>query len=160
MVLGQEPEKIEYPTVHSIELVGDSGYYSRMAGWYDADKTQKAFEMNFMGSRQSGVTRIYREDGTLEKRAIFGNGVLHGEITHYDRQGKITLKGKYKEGIKHGFWSYKLEDCYGKYKKGLKVKKWKCGCASGECKVTKYRKGQPLTPKVKKNPPTKQAGKS
>ena len=138
----QQPDTLDYPDVASVELYGDSGYYYKMVGWYDKAKTQKAFVLNFMNGKQNGVTKIYYPEGNTSMLAIFGNGVLNGEVTHYNHQGNIVLKGRYRDGVKHGYWALISEDCYGRYKKGEKHGKWKCGCNGDNCIVTKYRRGK------------------
>lgn len=137
----QQKDTLDYPDVVSVELHGDSGYYYKMIGWYDKARTQKAFVLNFMNGKQNGVSKIYYPEGNTATLAIFGNGVLNGEVTHYNHQGKIILKGKYKEGVKHGYWALIAEDCYGRYKKGKQHGRWKCGCHGKTCTVIKYRNG-------------------
>lgn len=147
--VAQDKDTLDYPDVASVELFGDSGFYYRMIGWYDKAKTQKAFVLNFMNGKQNGITKIYYPEGNTSTLAIFGNGVLDGEVTHYDHNGKIILKGKYREGVKHGYWALIAEDCYGRYKHGKKHGRWKCGCHGKNCQIIRYKHGKEISRREK-----------
>jgi len=72
---------------------------------------------------------------------VYSNGKLNGESIYYNDQGKIMIKGFYKDNIKDDFWIYKNYNFYGKYKNGLKSGAWKFRLPTGKTGQIKFKKG-------------------
>lgn len=100
--------------------------FGRMVAYYDKEFSKKAAEYNFLNSKIYGIYRSYYENGTIMEYGVMSNGKFNGDWTLYDEFGNITIKGKYKMGVKHGYWALRYENCFGRYKNGQKNGTWKC----------------------------------
>ena len=123
-------EKIQIDTANQIikviyKPIDKSTYFYKKVAVYADDTSQVAVEKTYTKLGQNGLYKVYYPNGRLKIKTVFGNNKINGEWTYYDTKGIIITKGIYKEGVKHGYWAYKSLRIYGRYKKGLKNRKWK-----------------------------------
>ena len=52
----------------------------------------------------------YYQSGRLLREENFSEGIVNGILTEYNQLGNIITKGEYFEGLKNGFWIYKIGD--------------------------------------------------
>ncbi len=100
--------------------------FGKKFAYYDRDFTKKAAEFNFFNGRVYGLYKAYYENGTLMEYGVMSNGKFNGEWTLQNEFGVISIKGKYKYGVKHGYWALRYKNCFGKYKEGKINGTWKC----------------------------------
>lgn len=112
------PYAVVYPTYTS---EGDF----RLVGRYALDTSRVAVELDHKRGRPCGVYRAYYPDGRPLILAVYGYNGLHGDWTEYDEQGRITVKGQYREGEREGTWAFRAEGIVGHYREGLRHGKWK-----------------------------------
>jgi hypothetical protein len=104
--------------------ITSSSYYTKKIAVFADDTSQVAIEKTFNKYGQNGVYKVYYPSGRLKVLTVFANNKINGEWTWYDKEGIILVKGVYKEGVKNGYWAYKSIKFYGRYKKGLKHRRW------------------------------------
>ncbi len=104
--------------------VAFSSYYTKKIAVFANDTSQIAIEKTFNNFGQNGVYKVYYPSGRLKVLTVFANNKINGEWTWYDEKGIILVKGEYVNGVKEGYWAYKQLKIYGRYKKGLKHKRW------------------------------------
>ncbi len=119
-----------------------SSYYFKKVAVFADDTSQIAIEKSFTSYGQNGLYKVYYPSGRLKVKTVFANNKINGEWTYYDPKGIIITKGIYKNGVKHGFWAYKSFKIYGRYKKGLKNKKWKKYDANEKTHTSRYKNGK------------------
>lgn len=105
-------------------IVKEAYYFKKVAVFAD-DTSQIAIEKSYNKFGQNGLYKVYYPSGRLKIKTVFANNKINGEWTYYGLNGIIITKGIYKENVKNGYWAYKSLKIYGRYKKGLKNKKWK-----------------------------------
>ena len=106
---------------------------------------QRAYVANYRNGKLNGMVIAYYPDGTYRYTQVWGNGVIHGDVAYYNPEGTIMEKGKYRLGLRHGYWAQKWEGCMGRYKKDQRHGKWKCFSADGFLdKIQTYHKGELL----------------
>lgn len=114
------------------------GVFSKKIAVFANDTSKIAVEKNFTNNYQNGIYKAYYPSGNLMVFAIYANAKLNGDYTYYDEIGKILIKGKFRAGIKHGYWAYRYLNCYGRYFNGKKTGRWKCQSEEGEKFITKH----------------------
>lgn len=139
-------EKIQLDTItESIEIIykpsNNATYYFKKIAVFADDTSQIAIEKSYTSYGQNGIYKVYYPSGRLKVKTVFANNKINGEWTWYDQNGIILVKGKYRNGIKHGYWAYKSLKIYGRYKKGYKHKKWKRFDENENKYFSHYRKG-------------------
>ena len=92
---------------------------------FASDTGQIAFSGFYVNGKPNGRFLYYRPNGEYRQTMIYGYGKLHGDYTVYGEKGKILVKGKYKEGQKHGFWIDKKLNLMGRYRLGKRHRGWK-----------------------------------
>ena len=127
---------ITYKVIYKKTLTKD--VFSKQIAVFASDTSKIALEKNYTNNYQNGIYKTYYPSGKLMVLAIFANAKMNGDYTYYDELGKILIKGKYKAGIKHGYWAYKYLNCYGKFFNGQKTGRWKCQNNDGKKFITKY----------------------
>ncbi|MBL4594518.1 MAG: hypothetical protein JKX68_11990 [Flavobacteriales bacterium] len=100
-------------------------YYIKKVAVFADDTSQIAIEKSYTSYGQNGLYKVFYPTGRLKIKTVFANNKINGEWTFYNLNGLIITKGIYKAGVKQGYWAYKSLKIYGRYKKGLKNKKWK-----------------------------------
>lgn len=77
--------------------------------------------------RQDGVWQWYYANGQLMRECEYDAGVLDGEYTEYDENGKEVTKGKFVEGTEEGHWRYVRNQAIeeGDFSDGLRTGMWK-----------------------------------
>jgi len=85
---------------------------------YFSDGTPKSTSVYNKAGKRDGVSTFYTTDGTVLKTEIYKNGYLlkkgiidingfyQGKWEEYYLDGKVKLKGSYKNGKKYGKWEY------------------------------------------------------
>jgi antitoxin component YwqK of YwqJK toxin-antitoxin module len=134
--------------------VNDTTYISEPVKFISADSVNgkaqavyvrnnaPAFEVNYYYGKRSGFVRIlHPETGKLMHSVVYANGKLNGESIFYNDQGKIVIKGFYKDNKKDDFWIYKHYNFYGQYKNGLKNGVWKFMLPTGKTGKIRFKKG-------------------
>ncbi len=117
----------------------------KRVGRYAFDTTRVAVQLDYKRGKPSGVYRAYFPDGKPLIFAVYGWGSLHGDWTEYDEFGRVTIKGKYRDGERDGTWAFRKEGILGHYKKGRKSGKWKYFGPDGRVvRVERYRDGKLL----------------
>ena len=119
----------------------NTSYYFKKIAVFADDTSQIAIEKSYTNYGQNGAYKVYYPNGRLKIKTVFANGKIHGEWTYYGLDGIIITKGVYREGVKFGYWAYKSLKIYGRYKKGLKHKRWKRIDASENKYISHYKKG-------------------
>lgn len=113
----------------------------KRTGRYAMDTSKVAVIMDYKRGKPSGMFRAYYPNGTPLITAVYGYGSLHGDWTEYDEFGRITVKGQYERGVRHGTWAFRKEGIVGNYRNGLKDGKWKYYDRDGRItRIEKYHK--------------------
>lgn len=123
------------------KLENSSSYYFNKIAVFAANTSQIAIEKSYTNYGQNGLYKVYHPTGRLKIKTVFANNKIHGEWTYYGLDGIIITKGVFREGIKHGYWAYKSLKIYGRYKKGLKHKRWKRIDENEDIHISHYKKG-------------------
>ena len=94
-------------------------------GRYAMDTSRVAVRLGYKRGKPCGVYRAYYPDGAPLIFAVYGWGTLSGDWTEYAADGRITVKGRYTDGLRDGPWAFRDQGILGHYKKGKKHGKWK-----------------------------------
>jgi antitoxin component YwqK of YwqJK toxin-antitoxin module len=91
--------------------------------------------------RAQGVWRWFYESGKLMREENYVNGGREGEMTDYDEEGNIVLKGNFVDNKKEGRWVYETKDYkeFGNYVNDEPDSIWKSFYMPGK---TKYFEGR------------------
>jgi antitoxin component YwqK of YwqJK toxin-antitoxin module len=103
---------------------------------------QTAQYMGYRGPVPSGVYRAYYPNGKPLIFAVYGYGSLHGDWAEYDEQGRVAVKGQYRDGERHGTWAFRTDGIVGHYRKGQRHGKWKYYQNGRLQRRERYRKGE------------------
>ena len=93
---------------------------------FSSDTSQKALQRYWKNGTAQGRYLSWYPNGNYRMTCVYGYGPRHGDFSLYSMDGKMTIKGKYKNGIAHGYWNFIAEGCRGKIKNGKRHGKWKC----------------------------------
>ncbi|KIX22529.1 hypothetical protein SY27_01435 [Flavobacterium sp. 316] len=63
-----------------------------------------AEESNYLDGKLEGTYKKYAENETILEEINYKKGQLNGVAIYYDGEGKISLKGQYKNDKKWGYW--------------------------------------------------------
>ena len=130
-----ETVKVIYkPTVFST-------HYSKKIAVFASDTSQIAVEKSYANLGKSGLYKAYYPNGKLKIKTVYAKDKLNGEWTYYDSNGKIKTKGEYQAGIKDGFWAYRALKIYGRYKGGLRHRRWYRVNVNNKKEKSTYKKG-------------------
>jgi antitoxin component YwqK of YwqJK toxin-antitoxin module len=125
----QEVLKVKFPNGNSIDYAVVFKELDSLNGKvhavFAADTSVTAYMGSFVNGKQNGVFLYYYPSGSYHQTCIYGYGNLHGDYTVYNEEGKIVLKGQYKNGLKHGYWRDLDKNLIGRYYKGKRHLKWK-----------------------------------
>jgi len=107
--------KVEYLNVYK----GTTGNcYSKQ---YD-EKSNMMAEGWYVQQKKDSTWTLYGLEQQLLCREDYKNGVLHGSLIIYYKNGRLAERTEYVEGVKHGAWVQKYEDgkqkAKGNYKEG------------------------------------------
>ena len=116
-------------------------YYFKEVAVFADDTSQVAVEKSYTSYGQNGLYKAYYKTGRLKIKTVFANDKINGEWTYYDLNGIIITKGIYKAGVKHGYWAYKSLNIFGRYRRGVKNRKWKRFDANGKKHLSHYKNG-------------------
>jgi antitoxin component YwqK of YwqJK toxin-antitoxin module len=97
----------------------------KLIGRYAFDTTLVAVELGMKRGKPSGVFRAFHPNGRPLIFAVYGYGSLHGDWTEYDEQGRVIIKGQYRNGLREGTWAFRKEGILAKYHKGERHGRWK-----------------------------------
>ncbi len=85
---------------------------NRVGEWeffYASGKLEQKGKYSKTG-KPTGVWKWFYESGNLWRQENYVNGKREGELTDYDEQGKIILKGMYFDNNQEGNWIYETPD--------------------------------------------------
>jgi hypothetical protein len=116
-------------------------HYTKKTAVFADDTTQVAIEKSTNKTGNSGLYKVFYPDGNIRIRTVYASNKLNGEWTYYDPKGVIKIKGNYETGIKDGYWAYKSLKIYGRYKDGLKNRKWYSVNSNNKKEKSTYKKG-------------------
>ena len=128
---------VTYPPLKTTESFTHEGRYAM-------DTSRIAVRLGYKRGKPCGVYRAWYPDGTPMIFAVYGWGYLEGDWTEYAQNGRITVKGKYKQGKRDGTWAFRDQGIIGHYKDGLKHGKWKYFENGRLVRFERYRAGEPL----------------
>lgn len=128
---------VTYPPLRTTESFTHEGRYAM-------DTTRVAVRLGFKRGKPCGVYRAWYPDGAPMIFAVYGWGYLEGDWTEYGQDGRITVKGKYKQGKRDGTWAFRDQGIIGHYKDGLKDGKWKYFENGRLVRFERYRAGEPV----------------
>lgn len=89
------------------------------------DTSVVAFKEGYYNGKPNGVFLYYYPNGNYRQTMVYGYGELHGDYTVYNDFGEVIKKGKYKDGLKQGYWRDLTLNLTGRYHKGERHLKWK-----------------------------------
>ena len=148
--LGAQPDTLYVPsgdTTYAFPLVHgplkDAEAFVRTSH-YAFDTTRVATTLSFRRGKPSGVYRAFYPDGRPLIFAVYGWGSLHGDWTEYDEQGRVSLKGQYRMGVREGTWAFRNQGIVGEYKDGVPHGKWRYYEGGRLARVEKWHKGKLL----------------
>lgn len=58
----------------------------------------------------TGNVLEYYDEGTIKSKEFYWKGIRHGMSYHYFPSQQLSMKGKYKDGLKDGEWRYQHEN--------------------------------------------------
>lgn len=128
---------VTYPPLKTAESFTHEGRYAM-------DTSRIAVRLGFKRGKPCGVYRAWYPDGAPMIFAVYGWGYLNGDWTEYGQDGRITVKGKYKEGKRDGIWAFREQGIVGHYKDGKKHGKWKYYENGRLVRFERYRNGEPI----------------
>ncbi|MBT8260456.1 MAG: toxin-antitoxin system YwqK family antitoxin [Flavobacteriaceae bacterium] len=92
-------------TLMTIENFNNQGIlHGKKQVFYKNGQIAEDFTYNL--GRLDGEALYYADNGTLIKKYLYINDILHGFAQHFDAQGNKLVEGDYKKGKKHGVWKY------------------------------------------------------
>lgn len=102
----------------------DSLSRNKLKAYYASDTNVLAYEKNYYYGNQNGIYKEFYPSGSTYLLCIYQQGKIHGDWAQYDEFGKVHLKAKYRNGVKHGFFIDKKKHFQGRYRNGKKHGKW------------------------------------
>ncbi len=97
-----------------------------IAGELLNDKFTKMYHSNqlaeqgyFKNGLKKGLWRTWHKNGIIETTQKWNNGFRTGEFFHFNEDGLMIAKGKYKKGNKHGIWIDFVKKDTIEYKNGV-----------------------------------------
>ena len=127
---------------HDIEYRQQDTITGKVIAVYSADTSQVAFIQNYRNGRRFGLYTSFSIKGLPYERGVYAYDKQDGEWTFYDSAGNVSQKGKYKVGVKHGYWFDRTTQAGGRYVKGKKHGKWKIKNENGSNCVAWYNHGE------------------
>lgn len=141
-----QPDTLWIPTSGTVvphavvyEPVRMDAQYKRI-GKFAADTNTVAVSLDYKRGHPSGVYRAYYPDGRPLIFAVYGWDTPHGDWAEFDEVGAISLKGKYRQGLREGVWAFRKEGIVGHYREGRKHGKWKYYEAGRLLRTETFRK--------------------
>lgn len=114
----------------------------RRTGHYAFDTARTAVTIDYKRGKPSGIYRAFYPNGKQLLFAVYGWGSLHGDWTEYAPDGRITVKGQYRQGKREGTWAFRDQGIVGHYKDGQQHGRWKYYEDGKLTKREKWRKGE------------------
>ena len=96
--------------------------------YYDDNTNTLRAEVNFEEDKCTGTYKEYYDSGARKANILYAGGIKDGDVEFYYRTGNIKIKGKYKDGLKNKKWTF-----YDDNGEEIYIEKWK----NGEKKKTK-----------------------
>ncbi len=126
---------VVYPTRPNLEQF-------TLVGRYAMDTSRVAVRLDHKRGKPCGVYRAFYPDGAPMIFAVYGWGYLEGDWTEYAQNGRITIKGRYRNGKRDGTWAFRDQGIIGRYKDGRKHGKWKFYENDRLVRIERYRDGE------------------
>jgi hypothetical protein len=127
---------------HNIEYRQHDTTSGKVIAVYSADTAQVAFVQNYRNGRKFGLYTSFSIKGFAYERGVYAYDERDGEWTFRDSAGAVTIKGKYKAGVKHGYWFDRSTKIGGRYVGGKKHGKWKITYDNGAGCTAWYDHGE------------------
>ena len=118
--------------VYAVEFKDRDSLNGVVKAVFSQDTSVVAYKGSFINGKPNGPFLFYYPSGTYRQTLIYGYGELHGDYTVYNDNGSVIKKGKFKNGVKHGYWIDVENKLIGRYYKGKRHLSWKIKNASGK----------------------------
>lgn len=112
-----------------------------LVGHYAFDTALVAVRLGYKAGKPCGVYRAYYPDGSPLIFAVYGFNKLHGDWSEYDEQGRIAVKGQYRDGLRDGTWAFRNEGIVGHYNEGERHGKWRYYVNGRVVRIDQYHRG-------------------
>ncbi|MGY6561227.1 MAG: toxin-antitoxin system YwqK family antitoxin [Luteibaculaceae bacterium] len=110
--------------------------------WYFAnDTTSTAAKFRMMNNNLIGKLETFYPNGQVHQMQIYSYGEANGDYLQYLPNGKLSVKGKYKNNAKHGAWLYQTAGVKARYRNGEKHGLWKYYYGDTLILSRRYKKG-------------------
>lgn len=126
---------------HDVIVTQNDTVNGKKIAVYASDTAVIAHQKSYYEGYQTGSYKIYFPTGKLMENTIYMKNKKNGEYTLYEIDGSILVKGNYTNDQKDGFWAYRKQKLFGKFKNGVKQGKWKWYREDGSYIVYKFNKG-------------------
>ncbi len=89
--------------------IGGNVLHNTFIKYYRSNQLAEKGDFNY--GLKTDVWKSWHENGQLKLQEYWNNGYKDGDVTKYDVDGNLILKGKYKNNLKVGQWiNYKTKD--------------------------------------------------
>ena len=78
--------------------------------YYEGKGKKKYIEGNFNQNQRNGLWQAYFENGKVQSKWYYVNGVPHGERVVYRENGNKYFEGQYEQGVCIGVWNFYAAD--------------------------------------------------
>ncbi len=94
---------------YSQSNIGGNVLHNAYLKYYRSNQLAEKGEFNY--GLKTGVWKSWYENGNLKERILWDNGILNGQYTLFNSNGKLILQGRYSKNSKVGKWiDYKTKD--------------------------------------------------
>lgn len=138
---------------HEVIIVKNDTVNGKKIAVYASDTTVTAYEKGYYEGYQTGVYKVYFPTGKLMESYVYQKGKKNGDYSLYSIDGTLLVKGEFTNDLRDGYWAYRQEKLYGRFKDGKKNGKWKWYQTDSLYYVYKFDKDVLLSVTPMKNSP-------
>jgi antitoxin component YwqK of YwqJK toxin-antitoxin module len=91
-------------------IYDDKGKSTEEERWEYWGNDQLKAHTHLRGGKKEGVWESHYENGQLQRKETYSQGVLNGLYAEGAEKGVLTLEGKYADGLKTGQWTSRQDD--------------------------------------------------